>query len=83
MVPCQRIHLYLLVMISVQVEVNCFRTPLPYGTGYVGTNHNKELSDQGIGNHSAMNLRRKEAKVEGNMTARGYLSSTIACIFFY
>jgi len=46
MVPYHCIHLYLLVMIAVQV--NCFRAPLPFGTGYLGTKPDNELSDQGI-----------------------------------
>ena len=68
------------------VQVHCFRTPLPYGTGHQGTHHGNELSDQGIFHLLWKSLNYgppKEAKVEGNVTARGYLSSTIACIFFY
>ena len=31
------------------VQVECFRVPLPYGTGYQGsTDQDDELSDQGI-----------------------------------
>lgn len=74
MVPYHCIHLYLLVMIAVQV--NCFRTPLPFGTGYLGTKPDNELSDQGIFQLLWKSLSyepSKEAKAEGNVTARGYL----------
>ena len=77
-------HLYLLVMIVVQVH--CFRTPLPYGTGYLGTNHYNELSDQGIFHLLWKTLNYgppRVPKAEGNVTARGYLCSTIAYIFFH
>ena len=76
MVPYHRIHLYLLVIIVVQVH--SFRIPLPYGTGYQGTNHEIELRNQGIFHllWKSVNYKPpKEPKVEGNVTARGYLST--------
>ena len=41
---------YLLcLLVTTIVQVECFRVPLPYGTGYQGsTNQDDELSDQGI-----------------------------------
>ena len=30
------------------IEVQCFRTPLPFGTGFQGTTQDDELSGQGI-----------------------------------
>ena len=36
------------LLIMVLVEVQCFRTPLPYGTGFQGTIQDDELSGQGI-----------------------------------
>ena len=30
------------------VEVHCFRTPLPYGTGFQGKSQDDQLSGQGI-----------------------------------
>ena len=38
--------LYLCIMTL--VEVQCFRTPLPFGTGFQGTTQDDELSGQGI-----------------------------------
>ena len=59
--------LYLLVMTVVQVD--CFRVPLPFGTGYQGsTNQEDELRDQGIFHllwHSFNYESPKEPKVEG------------------
>ena len=40
------ILLYLWIMTF--VDVQCFRTPLPYGTGFQGTTENDELNNQGI-----------------------------------
>ena len=40
------ILLYLWIMTF--VDVQCFRTPLPYGTGFQGMTENDELNNQGI-----------------------------------
>ena len=41
---------YLLcLLVTTIVQVECFRVPLPYGTGYQGsTDQDDEFSDQGI-----------------------------------
>ena len=64
-------HLLCLLVMTV-VQVDCFRVPLPYGTGYHNTNQDDELSNQGIFHrlwHSFNCESSKEPKVEGNKHA--------------
>ena len=81
--------LYLCIMTL--VEVQCFRTPLPFGTGFQGTTQDDELSGQGIfhilGNTFKYALSTNDPSLEPEMEGKNYwyLSKilSVSKIFFH
>ena len=58
------------------IEVQCFRTPLPFGTGFQGTTQDDELSGQGIfhllGNAFNYAFSTNDPQLEPKMEGKNY-----------
>ena len=66
----------LYIWIMALVEVQCFRTPLPFGTGFQGTTQDDELSGQGIfhliGNAFKYALSTNDPQLKPKMEGKNY-----------